>query len=150
MTKCDTEDDDKTTVCWNYDYDNITKVVIYMIVISIILFILHVFYSLYFCGKFSFNSFGISILGAVFITIFLTIILATTKITSVKGLNLSNYKENDYYLNTISSKINNYIILFGNLLFLVFFIYYCINNGFASNINLDFKKYFLKFTLKYI
>jgi len=128
MANCETEDYDKTTVCWNYDYDNVGKTILYMVLIAIIIFIIHVSYSIYFCGKFSFNSFGISILGAVIITIYYTIILSTAKITSVQGTNTSNRKKDDPYLNTISEKINNYLILFGNLIFLIFYIYYCYTN----------------------
>jgi len=129
MSKCDSyEDNGETTVCWNYDYDKIGKITLYMILISIIVFIIHVIYSIYFCGQFSFNSFGISVIAAVIITIYNTIILGTTKITSVSGPNTKKYKKNDQYLNTTSEKINNYLILFGNLIFLIFYIYYCYTN----------------------
>jgi hypothetical protein len=128
MSKCQKEDDDKTTICWNYDYDTIGNTVLYMVLFAIIIFITHVFYSIYFCGKFSFNSFGISIIALVIITLYYTLILNNTKITSVTGVNKSNYKEGDYYLKTTSEKINNYLILFGNLIFLIFYIYSCYTN----------------------
>ena len=115
-------------ICWNYNYDVVNKIAVYISIVFLILFIINIVYSIYYCGKFSFNCFGILVLLFAILNCYYTVIFLTSKVESISNNGISSVKVGDHWLKTISEKANAYIIFLGNLLFLLVFISYCFKN----------------------
>lgn len=134
--------DKDENVCLNVDVNyNVIK---YLSIFFILLFFIHVFYSVYYCKKFSTDCFAILIISFIIVITYTIITSLSSKIVSIIDENKNKYENNynvgDYW---VSSKDDNrldlYIILIGNLIFLFMLFYYMFKKKITFGCTANFK-----------
>jgi hypothetical protein len=133
--------DKDENVCLSVDIDK-WKLTKYISIIFILLFFIHIFYTVYYCKKFSTDCFAILIISITIITSYVIIQNLRAKIVDIideNKNNYDNYKKGDYWVNSNNDRFDLYCILLGNIIFLFVLFYYMLKKQITFGCPANFK-----------
>jgi hypothetical protein len=130
--------DETEGVCLNVNLndDDFGKKNAYIYIVGIIIFFIHIIFCIVKYNKFSLNCFAI--LGITIIISITYMIIQYLRAKVVKIINNNSLKVGDYYVSDTSDRINNYVLLLGNLIFFGVLIYFIIKKQLSFNCDKPF------------